>query len=259
MTGEGPSGPSFRFSGSLPGTMRTFLWLHLSLLAALLTGCGLQAGGDGPTSSPEKEETSGMGRKPTMALVVCDGDGVSVLTPEVEASPDGLHLAIDNRLDGSADLSVSHREGGMGWSLPAGESERVANVPPGKVKIDCFSRSWGRDRLFGMEIGTVQVLAGGSGYKSTKLDCPRGKPAGGMKPYTEEETRAHKGDPAGLLRRELSGSLREGDVVEIGGNTRNRDEKTVRVVRDGEVIANAHYFRVSNGWLGGLTENCADL
>ena len=34
---------------------------------------------------------------------------------------------------------------------------------------------------------------------------------------------------------------------------------TVRVVRDGEVVANAHYFRTSDGWLGGLTENCAGL
>ena len=80
-----------------------------------------------------------------------------------------------------------------------------------------------------------------------------------MKPYSEEETRAHEGDPTDLLRRELSGSLRRDDVVEIAGNTQNRDEKTVRVVRDGEVVANAHYFRTSSGWLGGLIENCASL
>jgi len=33
----------------------------------------------------------------------------------------------------------------------------------------------------------------------------------------------------------------------------------VRVVRDGTVVANANYFRTSDGWLGGLTENCAAL
>lgn len=182
-----------------------------------------------------------------------------MLTSKVEARPDGVHLSIENRLEGSVDLSVDHSGGGMGWSVPAGESERVANVPPGKVRISCFRPSWGRDKLFAMNAEEIEVLAGDSGYKPAKLDCPRGKLAGGMKPYTEEEMKAYEGDPVKLLRRELAGSLRESDVVEIAGNTRNRDEKTVRVVREGEVVANAHYFRTSSGWLGGLIENCAGL
>ena len=231
--------------------------LYLSLLCVILAGCGVRTGGQ--SSSPERSHVTGAERNPTTARVVCDSGGVSVLTPEVESRPDGVHLAIENRLEGSADLSVSHPEGGMGWSVPSGESGRVANVPPGKIEIDCFSRSWGRDRLFAMGTETMRVLAGDSGYKPAKLECPRGKLAGGMKPYTEEEMKAHEGDPTDLLRRELSGSLSEGDIVEIAGNTQNRDERTVRVVRDGEVVANAHYFRTSDGWLGGLTENCAGL
>jgi hypothetical protein len=140
--------------------------------------------------------------------------------------------------------------------LPTGESERVANVPPGKVRISCYSRSWGREKALTIESGTIEVLAGDSGYKTAKLDCPRGKLAGGMGPYSEEEM-GGKGDPVELLRRELAGSLKKGDVVEIAGNTQSRDEKTVRVVRDGKVVANAHYIQVSDGWLGGLIENCA--
>lgn len=239
--------------------LKGLLALCLPLFVALLVGCGAQSGDEERPSPSGREEAPGTEEDHAAARVVCDGDGVHVLTPEVVARPDGMHLAIDNRLEGSADLSVSHPGGGMGWSVPSGESERVANVPPGKVKIDCFGRSWGKVRLLAMETGTIQVLAGDSGYKPTKLDCPRGKPVGGMKPYTEEEMKAHEGDPTDLLRRELSGSLRGDDVVEISGNTQNRDEKTVRVVRDGEVVANAHYFRTSDGWLGGLTENCAGL
>jgi hypothetical protein len=128
------------------------------------------------------------------------------------------------------------------------ERERVANVPPGTVRIDCYSRSWSREKAFTIESRTIKVLAGDSGYKSAKLDCPRGKLAGGMGPYSEREM-GGRGDPVELLRRELSGSLKEGDVVEIAGNTQNRDEKTVGVVRDGEVVANAHYIQVSDGWL----------
>lgn len=182
--------------------------------------------------------------------------GIRVLTPEVAARPDGVHLAIENRLEGSADLSVSHPGGGMGWSVPSGESERVANVPPGKAQIDCFSRSWGKDRLFEMEVGTIRVLAGDSGYKSTKLECP----GGGSKkigPFTKEETEEHKGDPVEIFRRSNAGSIREGDVVEAAGNTRSQDERTVRLVRDGRVTATAHYLKFSKGWMEATDESCA--
>ena len=91
--------------------------------------------------------------------------------------------------------------------LPTGESERVANVPPGKVRISCYSRSWGREKALTIESRTIEVLAGDSGYKAAKLDCPRGKLAGGMGQYSEEEM-GGKGDPVELLRRELAGSLK---------------------------------------------------
>lgn len=174
--------------------------LCLSLLCAILAGCGARTGGEGPPSSPQRSEVTGAEEGSTTARVVCGG-GVSVLTPEVASRPDGLHIAIDNRLRGRADLSVSHPEGGMGWSVPSGESARVANVPPGKVEIDCFSRSWGREQLFAMGTETVRVLAGASGYKSAELYCSRGKPAGGMKPYTEEDTGAREADPTDATRR----------------------------------------------------------
>jgi len=66
-----------------------------------------------------------------------------------------------------------------------------------------------------------------------------------------------KGDPVEIFRRANSNSLREDDVVEAAGNTRSRDERTVRVVRDGEVVATAHYLKFSAGWLKATDENCA--
>jgi hypothetical protein len=232
--------------------MSTRLILFICLLiVALASGCSGPSASDQPDPPVEEDKVA------ETARIVCDRDGPRVLTPKVETRTDGVHLAVDNRLEGNADLSVDHSDIGMGWSVPAGESERVANVPPGTVRISCYSRSWGREKALTVDSGTIKVLAGDSGYKSTKLDCPRGKLVGGTGPYSEEEMGEQKGDPVELLRRELSGSLREGDVVEIAGNTQSRDEKTVRVVRDGEVVANAHYMQVSDGWLGGLTENCA--
>jgi hypothetical protein len=222
------------------------------LVFCLLLSCQRLPSSEKAALGPKTKDTTDTAR------VVCDDDGVRVLTPRVESRPDGMHLAIDNRLEGNVDLSVSHSGGGMGWSVPTGRSERVANVPPGKIKIDCYSRSWTKDRLFAMEVGTVEVLAGDSGYKSTKLDCPREK-SKKIKPYTKEEMEEQKGNPVEIFRRSNSDSLREGDVVETAGNTHSRHEKTVRVVRDGRVIATAHYLKFSTGWMEATDENCAEF
>ncbi len=238
---------------------RYVFFFQLSAVLAFLLGCGIEAAGDRATSFPErKNKTSVTDAVPTTARVVCGGEGVRVLTPEVEARADGVHLSIDNRLGESADLSVSHPGGGMGWSVPTGESKRVANVPPGRVRIDCLGRSWGRDKVFAMNVGKIEVLAGESGYKSTKLDCPRARPKE-IEPFTEEEMEERRADPVEIFRRSNSGSLRQGDVVEAAGNTRSRDERTVRVVRDGRVIATAHYLKFSTGWLEATDETCAEF
>lgn len=223
--------------------------LCLSLIAVLALGCGARAVEDEGDPLAVQDEV------PKSARIVCDSDGAHVLTPKVEARSDGLHISLDNQLEGTVDFSVNHADAGMGWSVPAGESERVANVPPGKIRVDCFKRSWGMVKALAIDSRIIEVVAGNSGYKSAKLDCPRGKLAGGMGPLSEEDM-GGEGHPVELFRRELSGSLRKGDIVEIAGNVRSWHEKTVRVVRDGEVVANAHYMRVSDGWLGGLIENC---
>ncbi len=220
------------------------------LVFCFLLGCQRPPSTEEAASGPKTKGT------PDVARVVCGSEGVRVLTPRVESRPDGMHLKIDNRIDGSADLSVSHPGGGMGWSVPAGRSERVANVPPGKIQIDCYGRSWGEDKLLAMEVGTVEVLPGNAGYKSTKLDCPKEK-SKKIEPYTNEEMEEQEGDPVEIFRRSNADSLREGDVVEIAGNTRSRDERTVRVVRDGEVVATAHYLKLSTGWIEATDESCA--
>ena len=139
----------------------------------LFTGCQRIPSTEEAALDPNTRQT------PDTARIICDPNGVSVLTPRVESRPDGVHLAIDNRLEG-------------------------------KVEIDCYSRSWGRDKLFGMEAGAIEVLAGDSGYKSTKLDCPRDKK---IEPFTKEEMEEQRGDPVEIFRRSHSDSLREGDIV----------------------------------------------
>ena len=43
-----------------------------------------------------------------------------------------------------------------------------------------------------------------------------------------------------MFRRSNAHSLHKEDIVKIAGNTRSRDEKTVRLVREGVVVATAH-------------------
>ena len=221
----------------------------LLFVFCFFSGCQKLPSTEEAALDPNTRET------PDSARIICDPNGVSVMTPKVGSRSDGVHLAVENRLAGNADLSVNHSGGGMGWSVPAGESERVANVPPGKVEISCYSRSWGRDKLFAMEAEAIEVLAGDSGYKSTKLDCPREKNKK-IEPYTKEEMEEQRGDHVEIFHRSDSVSLREGDVVEDAGNTRSRDERTVRVVRDGKVVATAHYLKFSTGCMEATDEYC---
>ena len=138
--------------------------------------------------------------------------------------------------------------------MPVGVSERVANAPPGLARIDCYRRSWRGEVGGGQQ--SFEFVAGDSGYEPAKLDCPR-ETGGRMEPYTEEEMQEQREDPAEIFRRSLSGSLREDDVVEIAGYPESRGEKTVRVVREGKVVATAHYLEFSTGWLEATEENCA--
>ena len=63
--------------------------------------------------------------------------------------------------------------------------------------------------------------------------------------------------PVEIFRHGNSSPLREGAVVEAAGNTHRRDERTARVVRDGRVMATAHYLEISTGWVEAMDENCA--
>ena len=116
------------------GPERVVLALVFRFVFCLFSGCQRLPSNEKEALGPKTKETT------DTAQVVCDGDGVHVLTPRVESRPDGVHLAIDNRLEGNVDLSVDHA-GGVGWSVPTGESKRVAKVPPGKIKIVCYRRS----------------------------------------------------------------------------------------------------------------------
>ena len=226
--------------------------LLVSAAALLLSGCAAYTEGSKPVSDRERVSDT--------AVVVCGRDGTRVLTPRVEARPDGVHYIIDNRYGTRAGYSVQNTEGvGTGGDAPEGKSEHVDDIPPGKVRVGCEGQP-----VDGMKIdyGTFQASAGASGYKSVEPEC-----GGGMVVFTDGGFLApgarRKGvdvDPVELTRRKFSGNLQRGDIVEAAGYPERRGQRTVRVVRDGRVVAAVEHGRAKGGWVqGGGYTACASF
>jgi hypothetical protein len=222
------------------------LALCLSVAAA---ACGRAGSGPADDGLPRSERGEA-----AVARIVCDRDGTRVLTPKVEAQPDGVHFVIDNRLKADTGYSVEFPDGGgMGENAPKGKSEHVEPFPPGKVRIGCYESREDLD----LDYGTLKISEGESGYKSTKLECPSGMAVGGEDGVYARGAKGEKGDPVELVRRRFSEEIESGDVVEVASYPKSREQRTVRVVREGRVVAVVEYFRESGGWLDSGYSACA--
>lgn len=210
--------------------------------------------GCGPASTDEPAEPSGQKGVPDTARVVCGRDGTRLLTPHVKARPDGVHFVIDNRFEAGTGYSFEYPEGGGGGdSAPKGESAHVGDFPPGEVRIGCEEPpADGID----IDYATLDVVDPEGFYKSVELECEGGMAVGGGPQYAPG-AKGKKGDLVEMVRRGLSDRLREGDTVELAGYPESQDSRTVRVVRDGRVVATVAFFADSGGWLEDSTSNCA--
>lgn len=220
---------------------------YLFAAAMLLCGCG-PASTDEPAAPSDREEARDTAR------VVCDREGTRVLTPRVKARPDGVHFVIDNRLGAEVGYAFEDPEGGGGGdSAPKGESSHVGDLPPGKVRVGCEKPPV--DGI-GTDYATLKVVDPEGLYKPVELECEGGMAVGGGPQYAPG-AEGKKGDLVEVVRRGLSDRLREGDTVELAGYPKSQDSKTVRVVRDGRVVATVVFFADSGGWLEDSTSNCA--
>lgn len=234
-----------------------YLAFVLQVSLVFLVGCSRNAGGP---EHPKKEAN------PSTARIVCDKEGTRVLTPRVEAQPDGVHLIIDNHLPGSGGYTVAlpKSEGplhsGAGGNVPRGESRHVEPFSPGKVRIGCNPPGYsGEEKL---DYASFEVLKGDSGYKSVELECSGGGWVQSGGPEYFEGVNGKEGDPVDMARRRFSDHIEKGDVVEGAGYPKVApsqivgDSSYVRVVRDGKVVAVVQYFREGGGWLEGEYSAC---
>jgi hypothetical protein len=93
-----------------------------------------------------------------------------------------MHLRVVNRLS-KATTYTSEPSGEYFLSLPItipkGISNHVVEFPPGIAGFQCDPA--GQFNIYEVERAQVQIIAGDSGYKSTKLECgPGATPSGGI-------------------------------------------------------------------------------
>ncbi|HJQ28100.1 MAG TPA: hypothetical protein VJ827_02075 [Rubrobacter sp.] len=233
-------------------------------LGALLTGGCAASSTDVPDGANGNQSTSAdqQSRYPERqnaaqtARVVCGPDGTRVQTPRVEARPDGVHFVIENRFEAGAGYSSEYQGGGGGGeSVPRGESAHVADFPPGKVRIGCEKPPIDGTKV---DYGTLEVVDPEGVYKPIELQCEGGMAMSGGPQYAPG-AKGKRGDLVEITRHSFSDQIRDGDSVELAGYPENRDERSVRVVREGQVIAMVAYFREGKGWLQDHYEACASF
>jgi Ca2+-binding RTX toxin-like protein len=173
-----------------------------------------------------------------------------------------------DELSGDPGDDVLYGGDGGDHALHGGEGEDVLHGGEGDDQLLAFGDRQrdelycgeGRDSYTADEIDLVAddcepsettVLSGlecaNSGWVSGSIDY-----LGGAK--------GEKGTPVEVARREFPTKIKEGDTVEIGDRSSGQNAKaTVRVIREGRVVALIEYRRAGGGWLRDYYEACGDF
>ncbi len=165
------------------------------LVFSLLVGCGNAATphASGPAAADALH-------------VTCDGSTTEVLTPTVQAQPDGLHVRIENTSTGQV---LMEWDGGGDGADP-GISNKVIPIPPGNARFRCQASTPDVDPGALGGWATLEVLATPN-WRSLELDCNGGIVSGNLDyaagadgvpdPLADARRRAHTSDvrPAGYM------------------------------------------------------------
>jgi hypothetical protein len=186
-----------------------------------------------------------------VAQVMCDGTSTQVLTPDVAAQPDGVHISVTNT--SSSDLALQFQEVG-GDDAPVGTNEVVWPLPPGPIELRCMDPNADA----GAPGGYVQlaIVDPHDFYVQADLQCTNGQAVGGNVDYVPG-AKGEQGDPVDITKRNATGLLPT-DTVEAAGYP-DAATRIVRLVRDGNVVARFSYFNGGNGgWLMESYQACTD-
>ena len=219
--------------------------LFLSVLAVASVGCGDPPEG-GPQSSPTEPP------RVTQVELVCHADGrTELLTPEVDAAPDGVHVAVDNRAGEPVELV------GLGTDFSEGRSTLVVtSAVPGRVGVACSPHSTHGSNEEPERVSLI-IRDPDDVYRDPELECPEDLAMSSIHDHFGVGP-GEQGDPVDLARDDIEG-LRDSDVVERGGYP-DAENATVRITRSGNTIATLGYSAAERGgWLWDGANICSGV
>jgi hypothetical protein len=212
-----------------------------ALVGAFLAGCGQDDDGRRP------------GAQADVLRVACGEFGTRVLTPVVQAQPDGLYLSVTNETDREAHMTVERSPGGSsGAAAPPGASVHVLAVGPGELLVTCYA---GAEEPSGK---SVELVDTGIWVSTDLTDCEIAEATHGDPPRRVATDRSDLADLARATLRSFVG-LEPGSVIEPADYP-ERVEAVYRARHDGRTIATMSFYPDgSGGWVEGEARSCPDL
>jgi hypothetical protein len=183
-----------------------------------------------------------------VAEVACARDGSTrLLTREVAARPDGVHVLVRNRTGEPISMN------GLGLDFDEATSEQVSEVAPGEVGIACWPYSQHRDEE--PKRIPLHVEDPNDYWVSPELECDSSLVGSTINDFIMDSA-GEEGKPVDLARKHLEG-LRATDVVELAGYPES-PTPLVRVVRGPDTVATVSFIAAkSSGWLLAGSDICS--
>lgn len=260
-------------TGEPPGPRWPRLATIALALAVAAAGLGLVAvaflGGPGPrpatdpsptptrpaitTPSPDIEANhSDPWGAPTALSVTCTDEGIEVLSTEVPAQPDGVHIIVDNpggarivhaRLKGPPPVGIHDKTLSVGVRQQ-GLAREIQQWPPGAVELSCHGHGVDERRV------RVQVTDPQGLWISDELACDD------TVPYDRPSDRTPYADLERTVRENVHGVLPSDDIVRAGYPQDAFPVATLLVVRDGEPLAAIELIHTPDDWFPGPGRIC---
>ena len=219
--------------------MRRVTMLAIPVLLVLLGGCA-DTQNSGRSPAPESSAAD-------IARVRCGETGsTEILTPSVQAQPDGVHISVDVPAGSELGFSV---DGCCGFNAEDGPF--VVPIPPGPMRVACatFDADLGDDSLY----RALQVVdEEGVFVAPTEIRCADGTGVG-----SGDAGPAAGASPIEAARALLTGVRSSDELVQLGYLERE-EGASVGVRRDGEVIAILRLEPSGDGWGWIGFESCPD-
>lgn len=218
------------------------MWIVLMVWPAVLGACG------NPEAAVSRAGPSPSDGIPTRLDIVCREDGSTELTnQEVQASPDGVHIRVDNRADEFVSIN------GTGLDFSEGVTEQVARSAPGELKVAC----WPGSKHNGPEPErlAIQIHDPENHWIPGELECSRDQLVASATLDYVSDSAGTEGDPEEIAREKVKGIEADDEIITVGYP--EAEYREVAVERNEETIALLSFSPApKSGWLLGGYSAC---